>query len=117
MAGGWVPPKMWHDPVLWMDRSQNKVADALADFTMDVRKTWQREYDTTLCLQTANVVVQTDGGVRSDNCAAAAFIIGLWGDGRYEPLVAHGTFLHQATVFTAEAIALDEATAKMRELM
>ena len=64
----------------------------------------------------ANLVVQTDGGLRELDCAAAAWVVGLWGDTgqgmAYEPLCAHGTFLdHTVGVFAAETIALDEATA------
>ena len=50
--------------------------------------------------------------------------IGLWGRERdgtgyiYEPLMAHGTFLNSAvTVFTAEAIALDEASEAVQSLI
>ena len=66
-------------------------------------------------IQSANVIIQTDGGLRDGDCAAAAWIIGLWGriDGQciYEPLMVHCTFLElPCAVFRAEAIALDEAS-------
>lgn len=49
-------------------------------------------------------------------------IIGLWGDNGqglvYEPLLAHGTILPASTTaFAAEAIALDEATAAVKEMI
>ena len=57
----------------------------------------------------ANISIQTDGGLREGFCGAAAWIIGLWGEGdsgcEFQPLIAHGTFLQVgATVFETEAI-------------
>ena len=50
--------------------------------------------------------------------AAAAWVIGLWDGERYEPWIAHGTLLEVRTgVFAAEAIALDEASAKVQQLL
>ena len=89
---------------------------------MDRRSTWCKRFDTTLDMTKCNVVVQTDGGMREDDCAAAAWIIGLWGsvDGKdvFEPYIIHGTFLElPCTVFGAEAIALDEASAEAAKLL
>ena len=74
-------------------------------------------YPTTLEINKSNIIVQTDGGRREEDCAAASWVIGLWGDDgggfRYEPLAVQGTYLDQScTVFATEAIALDEATAE-----
>ena len=106
----------------WISRKINKIADGLADLTMDRRCSWEQEYDTKLTLKAANLVVQTDGGLREGNCGAAAWIIGLWGDAGkgdvFEPLIAHGTFLETpCSSFGAEAIALDEATLKMQSVI
>ena len=62
---------------------------------------------------------QTDGSIRAEDCAAAAFIVGLWSpDGNYQPLLAHGTFLKQAqTVFMLDATALDEAGSAVEHLL
>ena len=70
----------------------------------------------------ANLVIQTDGGLREGDCAAASWIIGLWGDDghgyKYEPLSAHGTFLDAThSVFMTEAIALDEASAEVQKIL
>eukprot|EP00746_Dinoflagellata_sp_MGD_P151588 gnl/MRDRNA2_/MRDRNA2_83144_c0_seq1.p1 gnl/MRDRNA2_/MRDRNA2_83144_c0~~gnl/MRDRNA2_/MRDRNA2_83144_c0_seq1.p1 ORF type:complete len:117 (+),score=18.35 gnl/MRDRNA2_/MRDRNA2_83144_c0_seq1:179-529(+) len=78
-----------------------------------------KTFPTTLEVGASNLIVQTDGGRRDGDCAAAAWIIGLWGqtaDGYcYEPWIAHGTFMDASvTVFAAEAIALDEAAARMQ---
>jgi len=118
IANRWGPPQMWHEPVKFLPRSYNKVADGLADLTMDIRKSWERRFATTMKVCAANIVVQTDGGLREGDCASAAWIIGLWGENGYEPLVAHGTYLSSmCTVFMAEAIALDEAAAEVRALI
>ena len=73
-------------------------------------------------LESANVVVQTDGGLRDGCCAASAWIIGLWGiqagAWTYEPLVAAGTIIDTpCSVFGAEAIALDEASREVHALL
>ena len=75
--------------------------------------------DVSLCPSRANIIVQTDGGLRPGDCAAAAFVIGLWSEaGQYEPWVAQGTFLPSScTVFASEAIALDEASEKLEHLL
>ena len=73
-------------------------------------------------LQKGNLIIQTDGGRRDGDCAAAAWIIGLWMEddngGRYEPIAAHGSFLDAScTVFATEAIALDEASAAVQRII
>jgi hypothetical protein len=114
-------------PVSWAGRKQlvedpYKVADGLADHTMDLRRSWKKSFTTKLRIGGANLVVQTDGGLREGDCAAASFIIGLWGDdgsgARYEPLHSQGTYLDQSwTVFAVEAIALDEASAEVARIL
>ena len=98
------------------------MADGLADLTMDLCRTWEKSFAPSLEIASSNLIVQTDGGCRAQDCAAAAWIIGLWGDDgegfRYEPLMVHGTFLDASTtVFAAEAIALDEATQKLQQFI
>ena len=105
-----------------MPRCHNKVADGLADLTMDVARSWEKKFETRLAPAGSNLVVQTDGGLRQHGCAAAAWIVGLWGviDGNYvyEPLIAHGTFVSTSvSVFGCEAIALAEAGAAMDSLI
>ena len=122
MSMGWAPARVHGDPVQWMPREHNKVADGLADLTMDIQKSWARRYRSSLPPGGANVVVQTDGGLRDGDCAASAWIIGLWGirsgAWTYEPLVAGGVFLDlPCTVFKAEAIALDEASREVVALL
>ena len=123
MGKGWRPPQLHEDPVQWWRRCHNRVADGLADLTMDKRKTWETRYETSaLTLDRSNVIIQTDGGLREGDCAAAAWIIGFWGQTlegwTFEPLVVHGTYIElPCTVFRAEAIALDEASREFAALL
>ena len=77
MGRGWLPPHINQDPVQWWRRDYNKVADGLADFTMDKRCTWTRKYTTIQRIDKANLIIQTDGELRERDCAAASFIIRL----------------------------------------
>ena len=88
-------PDRWWDPVAWMPHEHNKVADGLADLTMDRQQPWEKIFPTTLNARQAHVLIQTDGGLRTENCAAASRIIGLWGSDqqKYEPCMAGGTFI------------------------
>ena len=116
----WSPPQRWSDPVVWMPRCHNKVADGLADFTMDRRTSWQQTYTTTMTPAQSNIIVQTDGGLRKGDCAAASWVIGFWSSDAqsFEPYEAGGVFLNTScTVFMAEAIAIDEASASVQRLL
>ena len=110
----------WRDPVVWMPRENNKVADGLADLTMDRRLSWQKFFPTTLDWSQAHVIIQTDGGRRAEDCAAANWIFGLWDSDmkKYEPYMAGGIFIEvSCTVFKAEAIAIDEASAHVQSFL
>ena len=97
--------------------SYNKVADGLADLTMDRRGSWTKTFEPK-GIDGSNLIIQTDGGLRGNDCSAASYIIGCWRCGQYEPVMGHGTFLESAcTVFHAEAIVLDEATAAVQRLI
>eukprot|EP00973_Karenia_brevis_P043046 5960274-Karenia_brevis.AAC.1 len=67
----WKPPQVWQDPVWWMRRCQNRVADGLVDLTMDTRRYWRKGFAKTEKVSDANLVVQTDGGLRDGDCATA----------------------------------------------
>ena len=81
-----------------MDGQASKtIADGLADFTTDVRRSWERQCETTFSINAANLTIQTDGELEEGGCAGPALIMGLWGDGghgcRCEPFLAHGTLV------------------------
>ena len=106
--------------MIWMRRNNNKVADGLADLTMDRKCSWSHEYPISLKIDASNILVQTDGGVREEECAAASWMVGLWdmASQQYEPLLAGGTYLTEpVSVFMAEAIALDEATVQVKQIL
>ena len=74
-----------------------------------------REFAISLDPLKANWVIQSDGGRRSETCAAAAVVVGMWarnnGQLHYEPWFAQGTlFTTAVSVFQTEAIALDQGT-------
>lgn len=56
-----------------------------------------RAFEPTLEIERASVVIQTDGGVREGDYAAAAWIINLWAEApesyTYEPLMVHGIYV------------------------
>ena len=73
-----------------------------------------RGHLTTLNPNEANIVIQTDGGRRSDQCAAASVVVGVFamvgGVPDYQPCYAEGTYIDgNVTVFQTELIALDRA--------
>ena len=81
---------------------------------MDLARSWEREFETTLLPLKSNWIVQTDGGRRSHGVAASSLIVGIWakvgGQFRYEPWFAKGILLNgEVDVFQTEAIALDQA--------
>ena len=85
---------------------------------MDLRADIHKEFQAEGRIDAANIVIQTDGGLRPDCAAAAAFIIGLWKDAAYSPLLCHSTFIiSPCTAFQTEAIALDEASKAVEILL
>ena len=97
-----------------MPRANNKVADGLADLTMDHATSWKKEYETSAGLDASNLIIQTDGGRRTATCAAASLVVGLVSHVRgrccHEPLYAQGIYLAgDVTMFQTEAIALEVA--------
>ena len=72
-------PWAFDDSVQWWPREHNKVADGLAVLTMNIRRSWVRRFRTSMPVESANVLVQTDVGFRVGCCAASAWISGQWG--------------------------------------
>eukprot|EP00930_Biecheleria_cincta_P021706 TRINITY_DN16000_c0_g1_i2.p1 TRINITY_DN16000_c0_g1~~TRINITY_DN16000_c0_g1_i2.p1 ORF type:complete len:403 (-),score=38.54 TRINITY_DN16000_c0_g1_i2:13-1221(-) len=116
VALGWNPPSLLDDPVVWMPRAHNKIADGLADLTMDRKESWERNFHRSVPTSCCTIVVQTNGGRRSEKCAAASMIVGVLSkvDGvcSYEPWFAKGLYFEASlSVFQTEAIALEAAIA------
>eukprot|EP00959_Pyramimonas_sp_CCMP1952_P334205 6999371-Pyramimonas_sp.AAC.1 len=61
---GWAPPQAHHDPVAWRKRDYNVVADFLANYTMDSRASWSKNFDYPfpgVHRSECNVVAHSDG--------------------------------------------------------
>ena len=123
---GWIPPRAWHDPVVWTRRERNQKADFLANLTMDRAATWATANDWPFegwSLNECNLVAHTDGGTRrAKNCSASAWIVEvgrLTKDGwEYKNLAIGGTYFEKAiSSFSAEALALLECSVFIRRLV
>ena len=77
-AHGWTPPRLSDDPVVRMPRKHSKTADGLADYTMDIQTSWAKEFDITANPRDTNIAIQTDGGKRLGNTAAASVVVGIF---------------------------------------
>ena len=122
MSSGWSPPDLWADPVAWRRREYNVIADHLANYTMDVQKTWSVDFDwpyPTKSLRECSLIVHSDGGARGRSCAASAWVVEVLSDrGDARPLAMGGTF-HSTWIdsFWSEAAALAECSTFVRELV
>ena len=111
--------------MVWHKRELNVVADFLANYTMDIGRTWIRELEWPFpgkSLTSCNLVAHSDGGARAHSCSSAAWIVeaGILADGQwiFKPVAMAGTFMSQfISSFTAEAIALEECTRYLRNMV
>eukprot|EP00973_Karenia_brevis_P081455 11291190-Karenia_brevis.AAC.1 len=78
------------DPVRWRKREHNAAADYSANYPMDIAFSWQHEWHDldSSDWQEGNIVLHSDGGMRSPGCAAAAWIMGA------HVLTPHGWEVH-----------------------
>ena len=121
----WTAPSITGDPITWVRRHNNLVADHLVNYTMDLRESWTKliqppgmARDIGAC----NFVCHSDGGTRGADCSAAAWVIEAVvqeGDCRLTfPIAMAGTFMSPAIhSFKAEAIALDQVTTALARLV
>jgi len=101
-------------------RGQNKLADYLCDVTMDRQKSWNKERSIVMPLA-YNWFATSDGGAKL-HCSACGWAVGIHfkadGSHHFEPLVGGGTCLDpRVNSFLAEALAIEQATLAMKELM
>ena len=64
---GWLLAKAWDDPVLWQRCPENVIADYLANWIMDTRKSWFEVFDWPFqgrTLDECNLWAHSDGGSR-----------------------------------------------------
>eukprot|EP00973_Karenia_brevis_P038321 5283491-Karenia_brevis.AAC.1 len=111
---GFRPPEMWHDPVVWRDRSWNKQADYIANRVMDTSQSYRYVYDgVKIRAQTGNIIIFSDGGLRRASpgrkVAAAAWAAYLEERGCFTLVAFEGKMLETRSAFEAEVVALDLA--------
>ena len=117
---GWQPCGLWTDPVKWVPREHNVVADFLCNYSMDTCKTWHQISDLKLPDQ-FNLLLHSDGGARRE-CGSASWVVeaAFYDDGerKLQLIAMSGTF-YQAPVssFTAEALALYHAVKHTAEFI
>ena len=118
IGAGWLPPQVWHDPVIWRKREHNLVADFLVNFTMDSQGSWSKHFDFPfpgVAFDSCNFIVYSDGGTRAQSCSATGWVIevGRFVDEAWDfrPLVMSGRFFATPiSSFQSEALALEECT-------
>ena len=124
---GWKPFKNSGDFIEWRLRKHNKIADHVANLTMDNRKSfsWRNE----ILLEAirpgnCNILIFSDGGTRPADSVASggwvAFVLGgHWGEGddAVHLLATGGVFINQrVSAFQAEITAAESALDFVRSL-
>jgi len=111
-----------HDPIMWVERAKNQLADSLCNYTMDLGSSWRHSWeDPRGDKGTWSVIGFSDGGCRWGQCAAASWAIAMgtcqdetWS---YRLVQAGGIFFEEPIgSFIAEAVALEEATKAAKEM-
>ena len=71
------PPACTDDPVVWRRRECNQIPDFLVNYTMDHQNSWHKDFDpiTGVDFELVNYVCHSDGGRRSETCAASAWYL------------------------------------------
>ena len=115
VRSGWLPTTNESDPVIWTRRDNNKLADYLCNWTMDVKKTsWRNERPKNPhCPGDSNVLVFSDGGTRPE-CSASAWVLGttscIDGNLQFTPMITAGIFFENPVKsFMAETVAFEQA--------
>ena len=122
---GWTSASRTADPVTWQKRDYNKVADFLANFTMDTGRSWTKEVEPPVpdfCHTMANFICHSDGGPRRGRCSAAAWVVEavIFRDGHCLtfPVAFRGIYFDSpVSSFTAETVALDDVVSFVSRLI
>ena len=113
------------NPVQWRRRCFNRIADHIANYTMDIQRSWCQKFIPpvdNVSVQKANFVIHTDGGTRANKCSSSAWYVEAHvqlpsGTASF-PICMAGRFISTPiSSFTAEAIALEEAVDLIWELL
>ena len=118
------PPACTDDPVVWRRRECNNIDAFAVNYTMDHQNRWNTDFDpiTGVDFELVNYVCHSDGGRRSETCAASAWYlearVSSNGTIRTFPVAMRGIFLDsQVSAFLAEALALEDAILFLRNLL
>ena len=114
----WIPSCSTADPTIWHRREQNQIADFIVNYTMECGHDWRHAFQPPLDdfrIQGANFICHSDGGTRAGSCSAAGWfieaIVERKGFRHTFPCAMAGKFLKSPiSSFTAEAVALEDAT-------
>ena len=111
---GWTPHPIAADPISWVPREQNFVADRLSTFTMKRKSSWHQKFEFLSDLRSWCVECYSDGGKRG-NVGAGAWVILAVRETEFQILEAGGVFLDDptATAFATEMIAPDAALSRL----
>ena len=121
----------WHltdptdDPVVWVRRESNVIADYLANYTMDNRVDWAEKIQVDRVgrnLRDFNIICHSDGGTRGQSCSSAAWCVEAlsWQSGTQTAitLAMGGLFLERpVSSFLAETLALDNCIQTVLEMI
>ena len=112
---GWVPSTFCSDPVRWVKRDHNVVADALCNRAMDCKTNIQTTFEPETATR-FNILVHSDGGSRP-GCSSSAWIAEAvsWDEAaarwKRTTLATSATYCDTSvSSFVAEALALYHAT-------
>ena len=113
------------DPVFWHRRDYNKIADFLVNYAMDNTSDHFEEFPDTLealANSGANFLCHSDGGTRGSKCSGIGWCVDAIITDRDQtslvPLARGARYLSEpVSSFTAETLALDEATRYLSEFV
>lgn len=121
---GWKTAQSYTDPIVWVSRNFNSVADRFATNTMRKGTSWNRIWRENFHgTRGNNLTGFSDGGSRDDwGVSASAWVIGTntgEGDGQHwKPLVAGGVFFNKTnSSFMVETVAADNMIADLHKLV
>lgn len=107
---GWITRGEGHHFMPWRPREQNKLADYMANRAMNTRESWQWTWPGVKRIRfVPSYQIFTDGGIRNQSSASAAWVICIIINGGFKLAGHGGQFLTNTDSLQAETIAVDMA--------
>eukprot|EP00959_Pyramimonas_sp_CCMP1952_P020492 432495-Pyramimonas_sp.AAC.1 len=78
VENGWMTSQPELNPAQWRRRCFNRIADHIANYTMDIQRSWCQKFTPpvdNVSVQKANYVMHTDGGTRANKCSSSAWYV------------------------------------------